>query len=109
MPLCQADRLPLTPADMQIKYWNILRGYPMALYIRDSEVDALAEELRRVTHARTKTEAVRAALQAQLAAARRAMPLRERLARSKGLADAMGSGDPPFDMKAYTDELWGDG
>ncbi|MEQ8816961.1 MAG: type II toxin-antitoxin system VapB family antitoxin [Thalassobaculum sp.] len=80
----------------------------MALYIRDSEVDALAEEVRRVTKARTKTEAVRSALQAQLAAARRALPLRERLARSKAMADAMGSGDRAFDMKAYTDELWGD-
>ena len=38
----------------------------------------------------------------------RVMPLRERLARSKALADAMGPSDPAFDMKAYTDEMWGD-
>lgn len=38
----------------------------MALFIRDSDVDALAEELRRLTHAKTKTEAVRDALQARL-------------------------------------------
>jgi antitoxin VapB len=80
----------------------------VALFIRDAEVDALAEEVRRLTKAKTKTEAVRRALQAQLAQARRAMPLKERLARSKALADAMGPSDPSFDMKAYTDEMWGE-
>ncbi len=80
----------------------------MALFIRDPEVDALAEEVRKLTKAKTKTDAVRRALQAQLAAARRALPLRDRLARSRALADAMGPGDPAFDMKAYTDEMWGD-
>lgn len=80
----------------------------MALFIRDAEVDALAEEVRRVTKAKTKTEVVRRALQAQLVEARRAMPLRDRLARSKTLADAMGPSDPRFDMKVYTDGMWGD-
>lgn len=80
----------------------------MALFIRDPEVDDLAEEVRRLTKAKTKTEAVRRALQAQLEEARRALPLRERLARSKALADAMGPSDTGFDMKTYTDEMWGD-
>jgi antitoxin VapB len=80
----------------------------MALFIRDAEVDALAEEVRKLTKAKTKTEAVRLALRAQLAATHRALPLRERLARSKALAAAMGPGDPSFDMKAYTNEMWGD-
>ncbi|TKT77333.1 type II toxin-antitoxin system VapB family antitoxin [Aquamicrobium sp. LC103] len=80
----------------------------MALFIRDAEVDALAEEARKLTKARTKTEAVRRALQAQIAEARRALPLRKRLARSKALADAMGPHAPDFDMKSYTDEMWGD-
>jgi antitoxin VapB len=78
----------------------------MALFIRDAEVDALAEEVRKLTKAKTKTEAVRQALRSQLAQARRTLPIRERLARSKALADAMGPGDPTFDMKAYTDEMW---
>jgi antitoxin VapB len=78
----------------------------MALFIRDAEVDALAEEVRKLTKVRTKTEAVRRALQAQLAQARQALPVRERLARSKALADAMGPSDPAFDMKAYTDSMW---
>lgn len=80
----------------------------MALFIRDPEVEALAEEVRRLTKAKTKTDAVRRALQVQLAQARRALPLRDRLARSKALADAMGRGAPAFDMKAYTDEMWGE-
>jgi len=80
----------------------------MALFIRDAEVDALAEEVRKLTNVKTKTEAVRRALQAQLAHAGGAFPARSRLARSKALADALGIGDPSFDMKAYTDELWGD-
>ncbi len=80
----------------------------MALFIRDPEVDALAEEVRKLTKTKTKTEAVRRALRAQLQEARRALPLSERLERAKALADAMGPGDPDFDMKRYTDEMWGD-
>jgi antitoxin VapB len=80
----------------------------MALFIRNAEVDALAEEVRRLTKAKSKTEAVRRALEAQLAQARRAAPLEDRLARAKALADALGQSDPAFDMKAYTDEMWGE-
>ena len=79
----------------------------MALFIRDADVDALAEELRKLTKAKSKTEAVRRALQAQVADARRALPLRDRLAHAKVLADAMGRSDPGFDMKDYTDDMWG--
>jgi hypothetical protein len=43
----------------------------MALLIRDAEADAPAEEVRKLTKAKTKTEAVRRALKAQLAQARR--------------------------------------
>lgn len=80
----------------------------MPLFIRDAEVDALAEEVQKLTKARTKTEAVRRALQSELARARKKLPLRDRLARAKALADAMGRSDPSFDMKSFTDELWGD-
>lgn len=68
----------------------------MALFIRDAEVDALAEEVRKLTKAKTKTEAVRLALRAQLMAARRALPLRERLARSKALARRDRTRRPPL-------------
>ena len=46
----------------------------MAPFIRDAEVEALAEEVRKVTNAKTKTEAVRRALEAQLVNARHAAP-----------------------------------
>ncbi len=78
----------------------------MALFIRDAQVDALAEEIRKLTKAKSKTEVVRRALQNQLTEARRALPLKERLARSKALADLMGPSAPDFDMKAYTDDMW---
>ena len=80
----------------------------MPLFIRNAEVDALAEEVRRVTKVKTKTEAVRGALEARLIDVRRNLPLAARLARSRALADAMGCGAPDFDMKAFTDEMWGD-
>jgi antitoxin VapB len=80
----------------------------MALFIRDAEVEALADEVRKITKAKTKTEAVRRALKAHLAEARRLTPLRERMARSKALADAIGPSDRAFDMKAYSDEMWGE-
>ena len=80
----------------------------MALFIRNAEVATLAEELRRLTKARTKTEAVRRAPEAQLAQARDAPGIAERLARSKALADALGQVDPNFDMKTFTDVMWGE-
>ena len=80
----------------------------MPLFIRDPEVDALALEVQQATKAPTKTEAVRKALKNELERVRRARPLRERLANAKALADAMGPGTPDFDMKKYTDEMWGD-
>lgn len=80
----------------------------MPLFIRDAEVDALAEEVQKLTKARTKTDAVRRALQNELARTRKALPLRQRLARAKALAHAMGPNDPSFDMKSFTDEMWGD-
>lgn len=80
----------------------------MPLYIRDNNVDALADELRIALKAPSKTEAVRTALQHELDRTRQALPLRRRLAKALELADAMGPGDSAFDMKAFTDEMWGD-
>ncbi len=80
----------------------------MPLFNRDPEVEALAEEVRKLTKAKSKTEADRHALQAPLADWSRAQSLRDRLARSLAMADAMGPSDPGFDMKAYTDEMWGE-
>ena len=79
----------------------------MPLYVRDDDVDALANELQKLTKARTKTEAVRKALQHELSLVRNAIPIEDRLAEVMAMADAMGPGDPNFDMKAYMDEMWG--
>lgn len=78
----------------------------MSLFIRDPRVDALAEEVRRLSHTRTKTEAVRQALQARLDEIRRAQPIGDRLQRARGLVAAMGPKDPTFDMKTFTDAMW---
>lgn len=78
----------------------------MALFIRDEEVDALAEEVRILTRAKTKTEAVRQALRRQREEARKTLSFGVRLARAKAMADALGQSDAAFDMKAFTDDLW---
>ncbi|WP_018897448.1 type II toxin-antitoxin system VapB family antitoxin [Rhizobium sp. 2MFCol3.1] len=80
----------------------------MALYISDEDVDRLAAEIQELTKAPTKTEAVRRALENELARARKTVPIEVRLAKAKAIADAMGKGDPDFDMKRFTDEMWGD-
>ena len=61
-----------------------------------------------MTGARTKTEAVRLALQHEIARNRKATPLRERLAQAKELAQSIGPHDPAFDMKVFTNGMWGD-
>ncbi|MCV0397807.1 MAG: type II toxin-antitoxin system VapB family antitoxin [Rhizobiaceae bacterium] len=79
----------------------------MALYIRDAEVDALAEQVKQATKAKTKTEAVREALLARLAQTREGLSLSERLARSRATIAKAGQPATDIDMKAYMDELWG--
>ncbi len=81
----------------------------MPLYIRDDDVDALAVKLQTIIGAPTKTEAVRLALQHEIARNRKATPLRERLVEAKALAQSIGPREPAFDMKAFSDEMWGDG
>ncbi|KQY14049.1 type II toxin-antitoxin system VapB family antitoxin [Rhizobium sp. Root482] len=78
----------------------------MALFIRDDTVDALANELQKALKAPSKTEAVRTALKRELERTRQAMPLRKRVAKAQAMAAAMGSPDPDFSLKAYTDEMW---
>ena len=80
----------------------------MALYIRDDEVDVLARQVQSVINAPSKTEAVRTALRNELERARDALSLEERIKRLQDEVKAMGPDDPNFDMKKFTDELWGD-
>lgn len=80
----------------------------MALYIRDTEVDALAVQLQQLTSAPTKTEAVREALKSAIDRKRLEMPLKERLAKIHQRAIALGLPNARFDMKKFSDELSGE-
>ncbi|OAP41498.1 histidinol dehydrogenase [Sinorhizobium glycinis] len=79
----------------------------MPLFIRDDDVTAMAEKLAKLTKV-SKTDAVRAALRHELERTRSSVPLRERLAKIHERAAEIGLPNPAFDMKAYTDEMWGD-
>ena len=80
----------------------------MPLYIKDQQVNELAEDAVKFLGAANKTEAVRQALQAAIAEARSKIPLAERI---KALQDEalakLGPFDPNYDDKADMDELWG--
>lgn len=79
----------------------------MSLFIRDSEVDALAKKLQQVTNAPSKTDAVRRALRNELDRAQAAVPLKDRIRELQNDVRArMGPIKPDFDMKKYTDEMW---
>lgn len=80
----------------------------MPLFIRDDTVDALATKLQAATGSKTKTDAVRLALEHELQRVRERLPARERAAASIAIARTMGPGGGAFDMKRFTDELWGD-
>jgi antitoxin VapB len=78
----------------------------MPLYIKDCDVAEMAEALRKLTSARSKTEAVREALKRALEAATkqpsRAQGLREAIA----IAQRIGPFDPDFDQKRFSDDVW---
>jgi antitoxin VapB len=79
----------------------------VALYIRDAEVDALAARVQHLTRAKTKTEAVRLALQHELERRTDVASINEKLAEAIAMAKAMGPSDPDFDQKKFMDEMWG--
>ena len=79
----------------------------MALFIRDDEVDALAAELQKVTKAATKKDAVRLALRNELERTRRKRALLSVVEELQEKIAALGPSDPEFDMKRFTDEMWG--
>lgn len=80
----------------------------MPLYIRDDNVDDLAVRFMKLTGAKSKTEAVRQALMAQIDAETNRKPLLDRLGPILDRVDALGPNDPNFNMKAFTDDMWGD-
>lgn len=81
----------------------------MSLYIRDRAVDELAKKVQKLTKAPSKTEAVRRALENELARARETIPLRERVKIIQDEFAAILGPDPePFDMNKFTDDLYED-
>jgi len=79
----------------------------MGLYVRDESVNRLAEQARRTIGARTKTEAVRLALEKLLQEHRQKAPFSERIKALQAKTLALGEPDPNFDQKAFSDEMWG--
>lgn len=81
----------------------------MSLYIRDSAVDELAKKVQKLTKAPNKTEAVRRALENELARMQETIPLKERVRKIQDeVAAILGPNPAPFDMKKYTDEMYED-
>ena len=79
----------------------------MPLYIKDPRVAEMAERLRALTNAASKTEAVLKALENAIAEARRER-LKPELERAVAIARRIGRHDDTFDQKAFGDEMWGD-
>ena len=86
----------------------------MTLTIRDKEIESMAERLRAATNAASVEDVVRRALRNELAkteAEPMAVSVEDRRACLKAFrADlaANAQRNAPFDMKAFSDELWGD-
>lgn len=82
----------------------------MPLYIRDEAVAELAREAKAATGAKTVTEAVKKALQNEIANANRrnGLTLEQKIADVMARADAMGPSNHSVDMKQFMDELSGE-
>ncbi|MCM2458849.1 type II toxin-antitoxin system VapB family antitoxin [Rhizobium sp. CG4] len=79
------------------------------LHIRDETVNDLAIAVMKATNAPNKTEAVRRALQNELARLRKEVPLKERIKEIQDRIESRIGPNPksePFDMKAFMDEQW---
>ena len=77
----------------------------MPLYIKDARVAEMAERLRKLTDATSKTEAVLKALESAIAEAERDL-LGPGLERAVAIARRIGGHDEEFDH-AFSDEMWG--
>jgi antitoxin VapB len=78
----------------------------MPLYIKNPKVAEMAEQLRALTNATSKTEAVWKALERAIEEARREL-LAPELERAVAIARQIGQRDNHFDQKIFSDEMWG--
>jgi antitoxin VapB len=80
----------------------------MSLFIKGDEIDRLAAAVQQAIGARSKSEAVKLALEHELARTNARIPLSKRLTHAKALAARIGEPNAAFDMKAFTDKMWSD-
>ena len=81
----------------------------MPLYIKDDTVAALAGQAQAALGARSKTEAVRVALERVIKEAKAGRDVDERLAAAYALAARFrAEADPAYDHKADMDAGWGE-
>lgn len=80
----------------------------MPLYIRDESVNSLAEKVVKTTDVKNKTEAVRLGLKSILEKKKKEKSLLEHVHELQASLKSIGEPDPNFDMKKFTDEMWGD-
>jgi len=79
----------------------------MSLYIRDAKVNELADKLMHRLGTKTKTEAVRVALENELERVGQEETMVERVRKIQDqVAARMGPHPVEFDQKAYMDEMW---
>jgi hypothetical protein len=78
----------------------------MPLYIKDPRAAEMAERLRALTNATSKTEAVLNALETAIEQAQREL-LAPELERAVTIARQIGRRDDEFDQKAFSDGMWG--
>lgn len=78
----------------------------MPLYIKDPEVDRLTNELISLTKS-SKVDAVKDALKSAIANKRANLPIREKLAKTFAMMNALGP-LAPGDHKQETDDMWGE-
>jgi antitoxin VapB len=78
----------------------------MPLYIKDPRIAEMAEELRALTKAGSKTEAVWKALERAIEEGGREL-LAPQIESAIAIARQIGRADNPFNQKAFSDEMWG--
>ena len=80
----------------------------MALFIRDEAADSLEVELQKALKTTTKKDAVRVALENELERVKRQRTRAAGITELQEKIAALGPSDPDFNMKRFTDEMWGD-
>jgi len=77
----------------------------MPRYIKDSDVSEMAEKLRKLSTARSKTEAVRQALKRAPEAATKPPSKPQGSREAIAIAQRIGPFDPDFDQKRFSDDM----